>query len=148
MDHIAIMSAKTSFLARVATGEKVIESRWYRYKRPPWNKIHVGDRVYFKNSGQAVSLMATVAHVEQYAELDAEQVACLVEKNAKALGIHSHEIPVFVDSQKTKRFAIFVFLQSIQAVEPFLIDKTGFGAMSAWITVENVKTLARRSEEG
>ncbi len=141
------MSAKTPFLARVATGEKVIESRWCRYKRPPWNKIHVGDRVYFKNSGQAVSLLATVAKVEQYGDLDARQIAGLVEKNAKALGIYPHEIPAFIDSQKTKRFAIFVSLQSIQTVEPFLIDKTGFGAMSAWITVENVKTLARRSEE-
>jgi len=41
-------------------GEKQIESRWYVNKINPWNKVKVGDTVYFKNSGDPVTAKVRV----------------------------------------------------------------------------------------
>ena len=37
---------------KILSGEKTIESRWYKKKIAPYNKIKESDKVYFKESGQ------------------------------------------------------------------------------------------------
>jgi ASC-1-like (ASCH) protein len=48
MDHLAILSKEKNFLGRILSGEKTIESRWYRNRKPPFKTIAPGDTVYFK----------------------------------------------------------------------------------------------------
>ncbi|MBU2503845.1 MAG: hypothetical protein KJ879_02215, partial [Nanoarchaeota archaeon] len=40
-----------------------------------------------------------------------------------------------------KNYCILVFFNKVEKVKPFNIDKTGFGTMSAWITVDNINKL-------
>ncbi|KKU29827.1 MAG: hypothetical protein UX44_C0030G0006 [candidate division WWE3 bacterium GW2011_GWA1_46_21] len=37
-----------------------------------------------------------------------------------------------------KNYAIFVHFNNVELVNPFAIDKSGFGMQSAWLTVENI----------
>ena len=54
MDHVAIMNKSWGLIPKILSGSKTIESRWYKTKRTPWDKIAKGDTVYFKNSGEQV----------------------------------------------------------------------------------------------
>jgi len=44
---------------------------------------------------------------------------------------------------KNKNYCILIFFDRVEGVKPFEIDKTGFGAMSAWLCVDNVRSILK-----
>jgi hypothetical protein len=36
---------------------------------------------------------------------------------------------------------MLIFLENPQKIEPFLINKKGYGAMASWIIVKNIKEI-------
>ncbi len=42
-----------------------------------------------------------------------------------------------------KKYCILVFFDNVEKIKPFNIDKTGFGAMTAWITVDRVDRIKK-----
>ena len=48
MEHVAIMKKSWGLTEKILTGAKKIESRWYKNKHTPWNRIKSGEIVYFK----------------------------------------------------------------------------------------------------
>jgi len=42
MDHVAIMKRSWGLIPKILSGEKTIESRWYKKRIPPWNRISKG----------------------------------------------------------------------------------------------------------
>ena len=60
MEHLAIMRKSWGLTQKILTGQKKIESRWYKNKYRPWNQIQKGDVIYFKDSGEPVTIKATV----------------------------------------------------------------------------------------
>lgn len=73
MNHIAIMKKSWELIPKIISGEKTIESRWYKNRIAPWDRISEGDTVYFKDSGEPVSAVATVSKVLQFDNLDGKQ---------------------------------------------------------------------------
>lgn len=124
MHHIAIMKKSLGLLPKVVSGEKTIESRFYNSRRAPWRKIKVGDTVFFKNSGEPVTVSATVSEVlENPKNLDA------------------YKLSICLTDLPKKKYSILIFLTSVQKIEPFEINKKGFGSMSAWITVSDINKI-------
>jgi ASC-1-like (ASCH) protein len=143
MEHVAIMKKSWGLTRKILSGEKTIESRWYRFRRPPWNTIRAGDAVYFKDSGEPVSIMARVARVVQFSDLGPRKVAGILKKYGDADGIGKRDLQKFYGRFREKRYCVLVFLRDVREVEPFRIDKRGFGAMSAWITVDDVDRIRK-----
>lgn len=141
MDHIAIMSKSWHLLEKVANGTKTIESRWYMYKYAPWGKIAPGNIIYFKNSGEPVTIKATAHKVLSFENLTSGRVAELLHRYGKEDGIEEKDLPLFYERFKNKRYCLLIFLKDVREVEPFQINKKGFGAMAAWITVENISQI-------
>ena len=141
MHHVAIMKKEWGLIPKILSGEKAIESRWYMARYAPWDRISAGDSVFFKNSGEPVTVKATVAKVEQYEQLDSKEVKRLLYRYGEKDGLGIDDLPKFYEMFKNKKYAIFVFLTNPQKVEPFEIDKTGFGAMAAWLTMEDVGAI-------
>ena len=138
MHHVAIMRKSWGLTQKVLSGEKKIESRWYKTKRAPWDKISAGDIVFFKDSGEPVTVRVDVESVLQFS-LTPEKVKEILDKYGADVGIHN--IPEDLEFLKDKKYCILVFLKNPQKVEPFDINKKGFGNMSAWICVEDVLTI-------
>lgn len=143
MDHVAIMKKSWGFLPKILSGTKSIESRWYRNKALPWNKVQTGDRLYFKNSGELVTLSATVTAVLQFEDLTPVKVASILERYGRAMGIEEYELPLYYKHFHDKKYGILVFLEKAANVLPFDIDKKGFGSMAAWITIRNVDLIKK-----
>jgi len=141
MDHIAIMKKSWKLLPKILSGEKTIESRWYQTKRAPWGKIQSGDRIYFKDAGNWVSAKAQVKKVVSFTHLNPEKVSRILEAYGSEDGIEKEKMPEFFESFKDKKYCLLIFLENPEKIEPFEIDKSGFGMMSAWLTVENIEQI-------
>ena len=143
MYHIAIMKKSWKLTKKILTGRKKIESRWYKTKCAPWGRITPGDVVYFKDSGEPVSIRAEVKHVIQLTNLTQKRVRHIITKYAKDDGITKKEIPRFFKLFKNKKYCLLIFLKNPVAVKPFEIDKTGFGTMSSWICTNAINRIKR-----
>lgn len=141
MDHVAIMNKSWGLLPKILSGEKTIESRWYKTKRAPWGKVKNGDRVYFKNSGELIALKAKVKKVENFDSLTPKKVGEILRKYGKKVGIERSGLDNYHQYFKNKKYCILIFFERVEKVVPFGVDKRGFGAMAAWITVKNIKSI-------
>lgn len=145
MDHVAILDKKGRWLEKMLDGEKTIESRWYVNRVAPWDKVKVGDTVYFKESGRPVSAKAQVTKVIQYEGLDKSRVEEIVKKYGDQIapGMSNKGFVEWVLEKGNKRYCILIFLRSVKRIKPFMIDKTGYGVSSAWLCVGNVDKLRK-----
>lgn len=137
------MRKSWGLLPKIISGEKVIESRWYKNKYSPWDKIKKGDTVYFKNSGEPVEVKAEVLNVLQFSNLTPKKVKEILNEYGARDGIGIKEIDNYYQKFKDKNYCLLVFIKNPEKIEPFEIDKTGFGAMSAWIVVEDIDMIRK-----
>ncbi len=143
MHHVAIMKKSWGLTQKILSGEKKIESRWYTSRVAPWDRIKPGDMAYFKDSGEPVSIRAEVRKVLQFFDLTPQKVKEILDQYGNDDGINHEDIPKYFEMFKHKNYCILIFLENPQAVQPFQINKKGFGAMSAWITVEDIKLVVK-----
>lgn len=141
MDHVAIMKKSWGLTQKILSGQKKIESRWYKSKHFPFGKIKKGDTVYFKDSGEAVSIKAKVKKVISFSDLNQKKVRRILEKYGKDDGMEKDKITEFFDLFKDKKYCLLIFLENPKKIKPFGINKAGFGVMSAWLMVNNINTI-------
>lgn len=141
MDHVAIMRKSLKLTDKILTGQKKIESRWYKSKCAPWERIKSGDTVYFKNSGEPVTLKADVDKVLSFPELTPNKVKEILREYGKGIGLGSDDIQRSYERVRCKRYCILIFLKNPKRIEPFKIDKTGYGLMSAWIITDDINKI-------
>ena len=145
MDHLAIMKKQWGLTQKILSSRKKIESRWYKVKYSPWNRIKPNETVYFKDTGDLVSLKAKVKKVLQFSDLTPKRVRQLLNKYGSDDGLDAEDIPKYYQMFKDKKYCLLIFLKNIHKITPFDINKTGFGAMSAWITVPDIKKIKKNS---
>lgn len=141
MDHVAIMKKSWGLLPKILSGEKTIESRWYLTRRAPWGQIQAGDTVYFKDAGEPVSVVARVKRAIALTHLSPEKVSRILGAYGDEDGIEKSRIPEFFKLFKDKKYCLLIFLENPREISPFEIDKSGFGLMSAWLTVDSVEQI-------
>ena len=139
MEHLAILSKKRKLLGKILSGEKKIESRWYKFKKPPFDSIAQGDIIYFKESGCPVSAKALVKNIITYENLTSQRIIEIIREYGDLIGIDLR----FAEEVKDKRLCILVFLENPQKIDPFEISKKGYGLMTAWITLDSINKLRK-----
>ncbi len=146
MVHIAIMNRQVGLIDKILSGEKTIESRWLKTKSAPFGKVHVGDRIYFKESGGSVRAVALVSQVKEYSDVGMQDIREVVQEYGG-----KGKIALVDDNYQQwaaqKKYIVLMWLEHAQAIEPFFIDKTGFGTGAAWLTLEDI-TKVQTSHRG
>jgi len=120
-----------------------VYTKQYKNKYSPWGKIKKGDTVYFKNSGEPVTTKAEVSDVLQFSDLTPERVKEILNKYGARDGLGIKEIDSYYQRFKDKNYCLLVFIKNPEKIEPFEVDKKGFGAMSAWIAVEDIDRIKK-----
>jgi len=128
---------------KILTGQKKIESRWYSVKCRPWDRIHAGETIYFKDAGEPIKIKAEIDKVLQFINLTPIKVKEILDKYGSDDGLEKEKIPKFFERFKDKKYCILIFLKNPQKTTPFNIDKKGFGIMSAWISTNNINELKK-----
>ena len=138
------MKKEWNLTSKILDGVKTVESRWYKSKIAPWNKVSVGDVIYFKDSGSSVSVKAIISGVEQYEISNNTQALELMTKYALCdLGTPKLSEPI-KNYIKDKKYAIFVHLRDVSKIIPFDIDKKGYGMQCAWICTKSINNIKKR----
>lgn len=141
MDHVAIMRKSWGLLPKILSSKKTIESRWYKSKYQPWDRIKAQDTIYFKNSGEPISIKAEVFKVLQFSNLTPKTVRKILNEYGREDGIEKNEISKYFQMFKDKKYCLLIFFKDVQSIKPFQINKSSFGTMAAWITIENIKEI-------
>ena len=141
MDHVAIMRPSWGMTERLLSGQKIIESRWYKTKHIPWDTVHEGDMIYFKDAGGPVVARARVEYVLQYEDLTPSKIDHILSTYGHDDGIPASEMPVYRERFKDKRYCMLIFLEHPERVKPFQVSKEGFGAMAAWLSAKSIAEL-------
>jgi len=143
MHHLAVMRKSWRLTEKILTGEKRIESRWYKTRYPPFDKIRARDTVYFKDSGEPVTIKATVDGVKQFSNINPKKVKTILAEYGALDGLGIDDIPKFYKMFKSKKYCILVFLKNPVAVRPFNINKKGYGTMASWICLNNIDDIRK-----
>jgi ASC-1-like (ASCH) protein len=141
MDHLAIMRKSWGLTQKILRGEKTIESRWYKTKYPPFDRIKIGDVVYFKDSGEPVRMKAEVSGIKQFSELTPAKVRQILDEYGECDGIDKQKTNEFFQMFKDKKYCVLVFLKNPRAIEPFNVNKKGYGSMSSWICINKIDDI-------
>ena len=143
IEHLAVMRKSWGLTRKILNGQKKIESRWYLVKYKPWDCIKEGEVIFFKDSSEPVKLKAEVDKVMQFAGLNPRLVKEILDEYGNDDGLEKDKIPEFFERFKDKKYCLLIFLKNSQEIKPFEINKTGFGAMSAWLTVDNISKIKK-----
>lgn len=139
MDHVAIMNPKWKLVDRIVSWAKTIESRWYKTRRAPWDRVCMGDVIYFKDSGKMITACASVSRVLQFSDLDLLTIESIVCDYGERIGLVDTN---FINWWLNKRYCILMFLVESRRIDkPFAIEKNGFGTGAAWLSVESVDSI-------
>lgn len=131
MEHIAIMNNVT-YIFKILSGEKKIESRFSKNKIAPFNKIKPGDIVYLKSSGKCIIAKFEVEKVLYFENLTITTME-KIEKEYNNLIIAPKE---YWDYKKDCKYGTLIFIKNPQAIEPIRIIKKN---RQAFISVKNIK---------
>ncbi len=137
MEHLAILSKQSNLLAKILSGEKTIESRWYKFKKTPYENISAGEVIYFKESGELVTAKARVVKVLFFYILNESKIKNILEEYGPKLGVSMS----YLEKVKDKNFCTLIFLEKVEKIKPFQINKKGYGLMAAWITVDTIEKI-------
>ena len=143
MNHIAIMKKSWGLIPKILDGRKKIESRWGINKCSPWGRVKAGDKVYFKNSGEPVTAVAKVSKVQEFENLNFKKVREILEKYGGDDGISISNLKETISWARKKRYCTLIYLKNPKEINPFNIDKTGFGSAAAWLCVKNIGRIKR-----
>ena len=139
MHHVAIMKKSWQMIPKILSGQKTIESRWYQTRRVPWSAIAVGDQIYFKNSGGPVTAKSQVLKVLQFELHSKKDAKKIISKYGKDICLVDTDIDSW---HKIPTYCILIFIGKTKAIpKPFQINKTGFGAPAAWLSVPNIENI-------
>ncbi len=143
MHHVAIMKKSWNLIEKILAGQKTIESRWYQTRRAPWNGIHKGDRVFFKNAGEPIQVQAYVADVLQFSLNTIDDIKKVIRIYGGGIKLVQSDPAYWVSVPK---YCILIFLKNPRKIErPFYINKKGFGSAAAWLTMPDIsKRIIKR----
>lgn len=68
-----------------------------------------------------------------------EKVGEILKEYGKGIGIEN--IAEANERCKNKKYCMLIFLKSPKKIEPFRINKKGFGMMIAWISVSKISDI-------
>jgi len=101
---------------------------------------NIPDTVYFKDSGSPIRAKALVSKVRQYHLSTLNDSRKIIDQYGSSRKIDNHDNNVS-HWAVGKNYAVLIWLKDVKEIDPFNIDKRGFGCGAAWITVDNIDKI-------
>jgi len=92
---------------------------------------------------EPVTIKAEVFDVLQFSNLRPKRVKEILNEYGARDGLGIKEIDNYYERFKDKNYCLLVFIKNPEKIEPFEVDKKGFGAMCAWIVIEDINGIKK-----
>lgn len=137
MDHVVFLNKRFKGLQKIIQGEKRAESRWANGKRSPHGRVSKGDRLFFKDTGNPVTVTAEVVDVKNFFKLEREEIQKVIQEYNDTISMTEKEIEFALQ----KKCGVIIFFDNVKEIEPFNVDKSDFTSMADWIIVDDVNKI-------
>jgi len=139
MQHVVYTEAKASELEQLLSGEKTMIIRSSGDRQIPYEKVEVGDTLFFlRNNGEGlVRAKATVSSVFFSEKLIKVKSLDLVNENQDKLILSDEQIKRWGG----KRYVVLVGVERVIRLYPFDINKAKFGNMDDWIVIKDIEKI-------
>lgn len=124
-NHVAIIDSQTA--DELLAHRKRIETRFYRSKRAPWDRVQRGDRVHFKVAGGDVVGAWRVTRVRQIEELRPQGMRRLRHAYADAVRAPGG----YWAARRSARYGILIWIQPVATRKPVPQPDRQFG--NGWV---------------
>ena len=139
MDHIVYLDASAKELDLLFSGKKSMIIRGATGRKMPYGRVNQGDTLYFinNNSEGVIQARAKVERVLNSDKMTEEESARLIDRHQNMLQLSKKQY----DRWAGKRYLVLIEVKEVEKVEPFRIDKSGFGNMDDWLPVEQIEKV-------
>ncbi|MCJ7658325.1 MAG: hypothetical protein MUO67_04155 [Anaerolineales bacterium] len=139
MDHIVYVDAKASELEKLLDGTKTTIIRGAAGRKMPYGRVNPGDVLYLINNNAEglIRAKAKVKNVFNSEKMTKEDSVQLVSDNQEKLQLTPHQKKRWAG----KRYLVLIEVSEVSEIEPFSIDKSGYGNMDDWLPVENIRQV-------
>jgi len=139
MDHIVYLDASAKELDLLFSGKKSMIIRGATGRKMPYGRVNQGDTLYFinNNSEGVIQARAKVERVLNSDRMTEEESVQLIDRHQNMLQLSKNQY----DRWAGKRYLVLIEVKEVEKVEPFRIDKSGFGNMDDWLPVEQIKKV-------
>jgi hypothetical protein len=139
MDHIVYLDASAKELDLLFSGKKSMIIRGATGRKMPYGRVNQGDTLYFinNNSEGVIQARAKVERVLNSDRMTEEESAQLIDRHQNMLLLSKKQY----DRWAGKRYLVLIEVKEVEKVEPFRIDKSGFGNMDDWLPVEQIEKV-------
>ncbi len=139
MQHVVYTEAKASELENLLSGEKTMLIRSSSDRQVPYEKVEVGDTLFFlRNNGEGlIRAKATVSSV-----LFSEKLTKV--RSLELIGDYQEKLQLTEEQTKRwggKRYLVLVGVEKVIRLYPFDINKSKFGNMEDWIPIKNIEKI-------
>ena len=139
MDHIVYVDAKASELEKLLDGTKTTIIRGAAGRKMPYGRVNPGDVLYLINNNaegliRAKTKVKNVFNSEKMTQEDSIQ---LLSDNQEKLQLTPHQKKRWAG----KRYLVLIEVSEASEIEPFSIDKSGYGNMDDWLPVEDIRQV-------
>jgi len=139
MDHIVYLDASAKELDLLFSGKKSMIIRGATGRKMPYGRVNQGDTLYFinNNSEGVIQARAKVERVLNSDKMTEEESAQLIDRHQNMLQLSKKQY----DRWAGKRYLVLIEVKEVEKVEPFRIDKRGYGNMDDWLPVEQIEKV-------
>ena len=139
MDHVVYLDAKAAELENLKNGGKDMIIRGAMGRKLPYGRVEKGDVLYFiGNKGDGlVKAKAVVAEVFLSDKMTREESVALVEEHQERLKLDKGLLKRF----SGKRYIVLLTVTDFSELEPFKIDRSGYGNMDDWLPVDDIESV-------
>ncbi len=136
MDHVVYLDSKANEHDLLLSGKKKMIIRGAAGRKMPYGRVNQNDNLYFiNNNGEGVilskALVSVVINSEKMTEDESIQ---LVNNHAKELQLSKSQYSRWAG----KRYLVLIGTKEMEEIEPFQIDKSGYGNMDDWLLVQKI----------
>ena len=139
MDHVVYLDAKAKELENLLAGKKTMIIRGATGRKLPYDRVFVGDVLYFINNnaeGQ-VKAKATVKAVFQSEKMTEAESTAFVESHQDKLQLTEKQFKRWAG----KRYIVLIEVDKVKELSPFVIDKSNYGNMDDWLPVGDIASV-------
>ncbi len=127
MKHLAVV--RQPFYDLIVNGTKTIESRWSLNRCAPYQKIQIGDTIFFKLPGKPATATAQVKDVKFF-DLTPQIADNIKNKYGKEIGIDKFQN---WELYRNKKFLTLIWLDNVKNIKPLPFDKKG---RAGWVVLK------------
>ena len=139
MDHVVYLDAKAGELTKILDRTKTMIIRGAAGRKMPYGRVDPDDVLYLiENDGSGlVKAKAKTKSVLNSEKMTKDESRSLVEEHQDQLGLTGPQFTRWAG----KRYLVLIEIDDVEALKPFLIDKSNYGNMDDWLPVGNIEDV-------